>query len=256
MLVVLTGAEGTIGSGFCQEYLAHYRDAYDLRLAVRAEDFADDRFGDVVRFDLGDTASLREAFRGADCVISLAANANWQAPWEDLVEPNLVGQVNVFEAARLEGVRRVVWASSVHAIMGHPVDRQVHEHDAPRPDTAYGATKVFGEALCAAYAAEHGLSCIALRIGGYVAPERLEDLHHSRNPQLLDIVITQRDMAQLLHRCVTAPDSVRFEVLHALSDNRYKRMDIGRAREVVGYAPQDDAFEISVAVELGPEEKV
>ena len=69
-------------------------------------------------------------------------------------------------------------------------------------------------------------------------------------------MITQRDMAQLIAPLRHGAGRVRFEVLHALSDNRYKRMDIGRAREVVGYAPEDDAFEISVAVELGPEEKV
>ncbi len=256
MLVVLTGADGTIGSGFREEYLANYGDTYDLRLAVHDEVFRDERFGDVVPFDLASIESVRAAFRGAECVISLAANADWQAPWEDLVEPNLLGQINVFEAARLEGVRRVVWASSVHAIMGYPVDRQVHEHDAPWADTPYGATKAFGEALCGAYAAGRALSCIAVRIGGYVPPSRLHELHHSRNPQLLDIAITQRDMAQLLHRCVTAPESVRFEVLHALSDNRYKRMDIARAREVVGYAPEDDAFRISAEIELGPEERV
>jgi uronate dehydrogenase len=89
-----------------------------------------------------------------------------------------------------------------------------------------------------------------------VAPDGLESLRASDNPQLLDIVITQRDMAQLIDRCVTAPERVGFAVLHALSDNRYKRLDLSRARELVGYAPEDDSFEISRAVDLGPEEKV
>ncbi len=140
--------------------------------------------------------------------------------------------------------------------MGYAVRRQVHEHDAAWPDTVYGATKVWTEALCGSYAATHGLSCIALRIGGYVRPSDLPKLRASDNPQQLDIVITQRDMGQLIHRCVTAPDEVRFEVLHALSNNRWSRLDMTRAREVVGYRPEDDAFEISREVELGPEEKV
>jgi uronate dehydrogenase len=193
---------------------------------------------------------------GADTVIHLAGNADEHAAFDDLVTPNLIGAYHVLEAARLEDVRRVVLASSIHAVMGNPVDHQVHEHDPAWPDSLYGATKVWAEGLCGAYAFAHGLSCIALRIGGYVPNERLDEVRDADNPQLLDIVITQRDMAQLLHRCVLAPEAVRFEVLHALSDNRWKRLDLARARAVVGYAPQDDAFEISRAVELGPEEKV
>jgi uronate dehydrogenase len=256
MLVVLTGAEGRIGSGFRDEYLSNYASAYDLRLAVHPEDFTDDRFDDVVRFDLAEPGSVRAALRGCDAVIHLAGNADQNAAFDDLLTPNLIGTWNVLEAARLEGLRRVVYASSIHAIMGYPLDRQAREFDRPLPDTVYGATKVWGEALCGFFAVEHGLSCIALRIGGYVADERAEELRRDDNPQLLDIVITQRDMAQILHLAVTAPDTVKFEVLHALSDNRWKRMDLARAREVLGYAPQDDSFELSRVVGLGEEKPV
>ena len=253
-LVVLTGAEGTIGSGFRDEYHSRYRDAYDLRLAAFPEDFSDDRFRDVVRFDLEDLGSVRAALRGADCAIHLAGNADWQAPFDEVHGPNVLGAYHVFEAARLEGVRRVVYASSIHAVMAHPPDHQVHERDPVRPDGAYGATKVWGEALCSVYAHVHGMSCIALRIGGYVGADRIDDLRGSANPLQLEIVITQRDLAQLLHRSVTAPEHVRYAVVHALSDNRWKRLDLTFARDVLGYRPEDDAFAISREVRLGPEE--
>lgn len=258
MRVLLTGAGGTIGSGFRHEYLSRYRDAYSLRLGVHSSDFSDDRFDDIVRMDVEDEASLRLAVADVDVVVHLAANPDWETGDFDgeLLGPNIVGAYNMFEAARLAGCRRVVYASSVHAIMGYPVDLQIHEHDPSRPDTLYGVTKVFGEALCSSYAYVHDMSCIAIRIGAYVPDEEKQTVVASDNPQLLDIVISQRDMAQLLHRCIVAPDDVRYAVIAGLSDNRFKRMSIERARELLGYAPQDDAFEWSLEVELGREEKV
>jgi uronate dehydrogenase len=258
MRVLLTGAAGTIGRGFRDEYCARYRDGYDLRLGVHDPAFSDSRFDDIVRLEIEDPGSLRRAFDGADVVVHLAANPDWDTEEfsDDLLGPNIVGSYNVFEAARSVGVRRIVYASSVHAIMGYPVDVQAHEDGAPRADTLYGATKVFGEALCSSYAYLHGISCIAVRIGAYVPDDERQKVIGSDNPQLLDIVISQRDMAQLLHRAITAPEGVRYAVVSGLSDNRFKRMSIERARSLLGYAPQDDAFAWSEKVGLGSEEKV
>ena len=258
MRVMLTGAAGTIGRGFREEYVSRYRDAYDLRLGAHNADFRDPRFDEVVQLEIEDCSSLARALHGVDVVVHLAANPDWDTEdfTDDLLGPNIVGSYNVFEAARLAGVRRIVYASSVHAIMGYPLDVQAREDGASRADTLYGATKVFGEALCSAYAHLHGISCIAIRIGAYVPDDERQKVIESDNPQLLDIVISQRDMAQLLHRCIVAPQDVRYAVIAGLSDNRFKRMSIQRARELLGYAPQDDAFEWSLEVELGREEKV
>jgi uronate dehydrogenase len=191
-------------------------------------------------------------------VVHLAANPDWETEDFDhaLLGPNIVGAYNVFEAARAAGCARVIYASSVHAIMGYDVDYQAHEHDPSRPDTLYGVTKVFGEALCSSYAYVHGMSCIAIRIGAYVPDEERAKVVNSDNPQLLDIMISQRDMEQLIHRCIVAPPELRFAIIAGLSDNRFKRMSIDNARSLVGYQPQDDAFEWSREVGLGEEEKV
>jgi uronate dehydrogenase len=258
LLVLLTGASGTIGSGFRDEYLRRYQAAYDLRLGVHSTAFEDPRFSDVVRLDVEDPASLRSALNGVEAVIHLAANPDWEAEDfdDELLGPNIVGAYNVFEAARAAGCRRIVYASSVHAIMGYPVDFQAHEQDPPRPDTLYGVTKVFGESLCSSYAYLHEMSCIAVRIGAYVPDDEREKVCESDNPQLLDIVISQRDMAQLLHRCIMAPPDVRYAVVAGVSDNRFKRMSIEGTRSLLGYAPEDDAFEWSQRVHLGREFKV
>lgn len=258
MRVMLTGAAGTIGAGFRDEYIERYRDAYDLRLGVHSADFRDPRFDDIVRLEIEDCASLTRALQGVDVVVHLAANPDWDTEdfTDELLGPNIVGSYNVFEAARLAAVRRIVYASSVHAIMGYPLDLQAHEDGAPRADTLYGATKVFGEALCSSYAFLYGMSCIAIRIGAYVPDDERQKVIESDNPQLLDIVISQRDMAQLLHRAITVPEDVRFAVVSGLSDNRFKRMSIERARALLGYAPEDDAFAWTEKVRFGVETKV
>ena len=255
-MVLLTGAEGRIGEGFREEYVRFYRDSYRLRLAVRDSDFRDERFDDVVVFDLEDVDQVLRACEGVDAVVHLAGNPDPDAPFEELLGPNVVGTYNLFEGARRQGVTRIVYASSVHAIMGYPVDVQAHHDDAPRADSLYGSTKVFGEALCSTYAYLHEMSGIAIRIGAYRSEEQLDELRQNDNPQLLDIVITQRDMAQLIHRCLVAPDDVTFAIVNGVSDNRFKRMDLRDARERFGYEPQDDAWRISERIRFGREEKV
>jgi uronate dehydrogenase len=150
-----------------------------------------------------------------------------------------------------------VYASSVHAMMGYPVDHQAHADDPPRADTLYGVTKVYGEALCSSYAYLHRMSCMAVRIGAYVPDdEREKRVYCSDNPQLLDIVVSRRDLCDLLHRCIMAPDDLKYAIFHGISNNRFKRMDIENARELLGYEPKDDSFEWSKIVDFGPEEKV
>jgi nucleoside-diphosphate-sugar epimerase len=256
-IVLLTGAGGSIGLAFLDDYLTEYGKSYRVRPMYRNKDAIDRRFDDVAIADIEDLGALTRSCGGVHTVVHLAANSDWQADFCDgLVGPNVIGAYHMFEAARRAGVRRVVYASSVHAVMGYPVDRQAHEHDASRPDTLYGVTKVFGEALCASYAYEYGLSCIAVRIGAFVPRDEHAEIRESDNPQHLDIVITQRDMSQLLHRCITAPDDVRYAIVHGLSDNRFKRLDLTETRALLGYEPEDDAFRMSEEIGFGTERKV
>jgi nucleoside-diphosphate-sugar epimerase len=255
--VLMTGAAGRIGTGFREEYLRHYQDAYELVLGIHHTDPHDERFATPTIVDVGEIEELRKAFTGIDTVVHLAANADWQADFcAGLLGPNVVGTYHVFEAARLAGCRRIVYASSVHAIMGYPVDYQAHAEDPPRPDTLYGTTKVFGEALCSSYAYCHGLSCIAIRIGAYISEADWPKLRQSNNPQQLDIAVSQRDLSQLIHLCIQAPESVHYGIVNGLSNNRFKRMDLESTKQLLGYEPQDDAFHTSMAVHLGQERKV
>jgi hypothetical protein len=161
-----------------------------------------------------------------------------------LVGPNVIGACALFEAARHEGCERVVFASSVHAVLGLASDYQAQAHEPPRADCLYGATKVFGEALCSVYSYQSGMSCIAVRIGAFVPQVKVQRWVVS-DRQYLSMGITERDLCQLLHRCLVAPASLRFAVVHGVSDNRYKFMEIDTARFLVGYRPQDDLFRLA-----------
>ena len=233
--VLVTGAAGRIGRYFA----GHARTRFDLRLMVRTTDpdiQSLRSLGEVVEVELSDLPALKHACRGIDAMVHLAGNPDGSAAWAELLETNVVGTYNAFVAAKAAGVRRVVYASSIHAVSGYPVDYQVHANDPVNPGDLYGVTKCFGEALGRYMAEQEGLSVICLRIGAFQSPDAVAG---ETGLKMLDAWVSHRDLTQLLTRCIEA-GPIRFAIFHALSDNRYKRLDITDARDRVGYAPEDD----------------
>lgn len=106
-----------------------------------------------------------------------------------------------------------------------------------RPLNFYACSKVFGEALAHMYAQAHGMSCICLRIGWVTSDDQLA------HPGARMLWCSQRDIVQLVERCINAPQSLRFDVFFGQSDNLYNLVDIQHARDVLGYTPQDRAEE-------------
>ncbi|MBI3957961.1 MAG: NAD(P)-dependent oxidoreductase [Chloroflexi bacterium] len=237
--LLLTGAAGRIGSFF----LKTYRDDYDFVLTDRRET-AETQGYPFHRAELSDFDAVRALCEGVDTVIHLGADPSMEATWESLLPSNVIATYNVFEAARLAGCRRVIFASSVNAVWGYPTDVQVHTDMPLFPVNLYGVTKCWGEALGRYYSATHGLSSICLRFGA-VQPQDSEmiDLEHP----YIDIILTWDDCARLIAAAVNAPDSLDFGIYHGVSDNRFKRLDISDARRELGYAPQDDAFALAKA---------
>jgi NAD(P)-dependent dehydrogenase (short-subunit alcohol dehydrogenase family) len=236
--VLVTGAAGRIGSFFAE----HARDKYALRLMVRGDEEGIDQikpFGEVVEGDLGNLDRLKQVCEGIDTVVHMAGDPGPSSLWQSLLETNIIGTYNVFAAAKTAGVRRVIYASSIHAVSGYPPDVQVKTSKPVNPGDIYGVSKCFGEALCRYMAEKEGVSAIALRIGAF---QPLESVRDEKGIGMLDSFVSQRDLDQLINRCVDV-ENVQFAVLHGLSDNRFKRLDISDARELVGYRPQDDATE-------------
>ena len=243
--VLLLGAAGRIGKGFIEKYLEKYKGYYELILGVHSKKFKGDRFK-VIGVELGDIRSLKKSMKGISVVINLAANPRPEATFDELLKPNLIGAYNVFEAARKAGCERVVFASSVHAINAYPHSHKVTHEDIPKPLDFYGASKAFGESLCSVFAYHYGLSCLAIRVGAYVSNDQKAVICYTRHDY--DYVISQRDMAQLIHRCIMAPKNVKYGILSGISNNEHKRMELNFTKKLVGYKPEDDAFKVCRAI--------
>jgi uronate dehydrogenase len=234
--ILITGAAGTIGTSLRPPL----RERAALLRLVDTEAIGDLAGNEeAVRVDLTDLESAVRAASGTDAVVHLAA-----IPVEDsfdrLLEANFRATYNVFEAARQTGVRRVVFASSNHATGFYGRDERISPRDPPRPDSLYGVSKVFGEALGSLYADKFGLEVVVLRIGAFgPAPER--------HGPMLPMWISPGDMSRLVWAALTAPD-VRFEIVYGLSRTGSRWWDNAEAARRIGYAPEDE-------VEMAPPER-
>ena len=241
--VLVTGAEGTIG-GILRRALA---DRYELRHLTRQRADFPSHVADIADLD-----AILPAFEGIDAVVHLAASAAVESPWEAVLHDNVIGTYNVFEAARRASVRRVVFASSNHAIGMYEVegapelydigDERVYDDTVPvRPDSLYGVSKVFGEVLGRYHVDRRGMRVICLRLGSVLADDDPraagEEAHRLRATWL-----SHRDCAQLISRALDA-EHVRWAVVYGISDNPRQFWDLSSARELLGYRPQDRAPE-------------
>ncbi|HEY4384697.1 MAG TPA: NAD(P)-dependent oxidoreductase [Ktedonobacteraceae bacterium] len=242
--ILLTGAAGGIGSAFFRSAASHYifrladRDTTPIASAISQEH-------EVVALDVADLQACQQACRDIDIVIHLAADANPDADFtHSLLQNNIQGTYNIFRAAKDQGCQRVIFASSAQVIAGYPPGVQAHPESLLRPMNMYGVSKCFGEAVASYFAHAEGLSSIAIRIGAYdVNGDTSNWLRQDPNMLHLSGYVSERDLNHLLLRCVETP-GVNFAIVHGISDNRFKRLDITATRDLLGYAPQDDAFEI------------
>lgn len=252
--VLVTGADGTIG-GIVRRDLSK---RYDLSYLTHRPAAFSSYVGDI-----SDLQSIRPAFDGVEAVIHLAAASSVDDPWDRILADNIVGTYNVFEAARMSNVQRVVFASSNHTIGMYEVDgapglydlKDLRLYDASvsvRPDSPYGVSKVFGEALGRLYADRYQLDVICLRIGavredddatnaGAGRPfESFPILTADQNRQRLRAVwLSHRDCAQLIQKALDAP--IHWAVVYGVSNNPRRFWDLTAARDLLGYEPRDSA---------------
>jgi nucleoside-diphosphate-sugar epimerase len=237
--VLVTGAAGNIGSYFA----LHAEGRYDLRLLCHERDdpSAIRDVGEVTVADVTDLDACKRACEGMDVVLHLAADPSPGATWDHVFHLNIGGTYNVFAAAKARGVKRVVFASSIHAVSGYPRNRQVHADDPVNPGDLYGVSKCFGEAMGRYMAEKEGVACIAVRIGAF---QPVEKATQPGSAGLVDAFVSRRDLNQLLQKSVEA-DHIRWAVVHGLSRNSFNRMDIVQANELLGYEPQDDLTDLN-----------
>jgi uronate dehydrogenase len=221
MTVLITGAAGTIGQALMKRLPAF---GWDVR--------GFDRHsvpGGVVG-DITSAEDLDAAMPEVDAVVHLAGIPT-EVPWPVIREANIEGTLQVFEAARRAGVARVVYASSNHAVGFTPLADDQPADLPPRPDTLYGVSKVFGEALGRYYVDRYGMQVACLRIGTF------ED--RPSHPRTLATWLSPDDAGRLVDACLRSV-SLTFALVWGISANtrRTWSLDAGRA---LGYEPHDDA---------------
>lgn len=225
--ILITGASGGVGSVLAEALSAECTvirhghtprpDDPDLRIA-----------------DLDDFAAMRALMEGVDTVIHLAGAASPESDWDAVLQANIIGARTVFEAARDAGVRRIVYASSNHAMGMYDRDEEwpVYGSQTPRGDSLYGVSKIFGEALGRYYHDAFGIDFIALRIGWMTDDPLATDVDVLRAMWL-----SPGDMVQVF-RCALRTHT-HYGIYYAISDNPNRRWDMTDTMLELAYRPQD-----------------
>ncbi|HEX9332028.1 MAG TPA: NAD(P)-dependent oxidoreductase [Anaerolineales bacterium] len=239
--LLITGINGRIGT-ILSTTLHDVHDVYGLD---RIGPFSDR----VLSADIAEyqqVAQVVERFSPLDSILHLAGDPNVRASWESVLNANIIGTRNVFEAARMFQVPRVIFASSNHvtgAYEGFEPNLHLHTQPEPprlspqdpiRPDSDYGVSKAFGEALARYYCARWGIDAICLRIGAVLAND-----DPTTEPRNRKIWLSHRDLVQLIEKSLIA--NVAFGIYYGVSNNKGMFWDITNARAELGYVPLDDA---------------
>lgn len=222
--LLVTGAAGRIGTFLRPELQGTYK----LRLSDLVP-IRDLRPGEsFVKADITSIEDMLRVTQGVDAVLHLGGQSG-EAPFDRILQANMVGFYNTLEAARQNGVKRFLVATSNHAVGFYRCDQTIDHRVYPKPDSRYGVSKVFNEALASLYADRYGMEMFCMRIGNV-----------NRAPidrRRLAIWISGRDMAQLVRIGVDHP-GIRFEVVYGISDNQRAWFDNSNAQRL-GYRPQD-----------------
>lgn len=225
--LLITGGAGHVGRNLRRELGPRFE---QVRIfdRVEASDLAANEEGVVG--EIADAAAVEAAMEGMDGVIHLAAQPV-EAAFEIMLNSNVVGTWNVYEAARRHGVGRVVFGSSNHAVGFYPRHQRIDHTVLPRPDTRYGLTKCWGEAVGALYADKYAVKSLHIRIGNNA------DLPGSA--RALAIWISARDLAQLAMIGLEHPE-IHNTIVYGISNNAAAWYDNSEAYRL-GYKPQDHA---------------
>lgn len=231
--IVITGAAGNMGHKLARHLQG--KGGYDLRLLDIAGS------GDIIQADL---TKYEEAwarhFADADCVVHLAADRSPSAPWSSIVPLNIDLLINVYEAARLKGAKRIVFASSNWVLGAYRFRRDRLTPDTPpEPVNPYGAAKLFGERLGKSLSERTGISVINLRIG---YNQWLRDNRPGPAMELgawgQMLWLSDRDYLQAMERAIEVA-GVPYATLNVISNIEGGRWDISETRRVLGYEPAD-----------------
>ncbi len=231
--IVLTGAAGRLGS-YLREPLSKLADKLvstdiiDVGELYEGESF--------INADLANLAEMEAVIEGADMVVHFGAIGD-EAPFEDLLGPNFIGAYNIWEAAYRHGVKRVVYASSIHAVGMHPKNKFIGTDVEHRPDTFYGLAKCFAENLGRMYWEKRGLESVHMRILSCA---------QVNNARALGSWLSYDDLIQMVTRAIETPVT-GFTIIYGVSNNDRAPVDNALA-SFMGYRPKDNAEQFAPEV--------
>lgn len=237
--LLLTGAAGGLGKELRQRLKPH---AEILRLSdIAPMAAAQGPAEEVVTCDLADKAGVHDLVEGVDAILHFGGISTEHA-FEPILEANIRGTFNLYEAARRHGVKRIVFASSNHVIGFYRQDQRIDASVPQRPDSYYGLSKAFGEDLATFYFDRYGIETVSIRIGSSF-PE-------AQNRRMLATWLSYEDLTDLILRSLTTPD-VGHTIVYGASNNRDSWWD-NRLAAHLGFQPKDNSEQFRAKVEAQP----
>ncbi|MFH1178420.1 MAG: NAD(P)-dependent oxidoreductase [bacterium] len=240
--VIITGSSGRIGT-ILKDALSDDYEVYGIDINKSKND--EDKYSQV---DLSDFEKTKEVFSSIEptFVIHLAGQRMVSGEWEDILKNNIIATRNVYECARLSGVKKIVYASSNH-ITGcyEGIPPELHKKTNPklisindpiRPDSYYGTSKAFAEALARQYFELHRMKSVCLRIGTVTEEDNPTK---DKTKRWMKTWLSHRDLIQLVKKSLAS--NVGFGIYYGVSDNAGRFWDISNAEKELGYRPQDNA---------------
>jgi uronate dehydrogenase len=232
--LVLTGAAGALGSKLRAPLAAMCDQLVSNDLVDGLDDLAANET--YVQADVSDLAAMEALTKDADMIVHFGAIAD-EAPWDDILQSNIIGAYNIWEAAYRNGVRRVVYASSVHAVGMH-LKTDTIGLDAPhRPDTYYGLAKCFAEDLASLYWDKRGIEAVCMRIFSAAPPT---------NARAIGTWLSTDDLIQMVEKSITSP-VVGLTKVYGISNNDRAVVDNSKAGHL-GFHPKDNAEDFAADV--------
>ena len=220
--VLITGATGDVGTHLSRELAGKYKLRLSDKRPLKAKNF--------IKADISKMADALRITKGVDAIVHLGGYSV-EGSWEAILQANIVGCYNLFEAARRNRVKRIVFPTSNHATGFYRRNQTIDHRVYPKPDSRYGVSKVFGEALGSLYADKYGMQFLMIRIGN-VNPKPIDK-------RRLSLWFSPRDLAQLVSLGIERPD-IKFEIVYGISANKRAWYDNANAYRL-GYRPQDDS---------------
>jgi len=242
--ILLTGSSGRIGTMFTEFSQGQEYDlvGMDLNPPIVKEGLTD-----FIQGDIQDKNLLKKAMQGCNTVAHLAAyvpkdDINKGNFMTEILTNNIIGTYRVYETAVELGIPRIVFTSSVQTTDGYEANTSVKLEQASKPTNFYGASKVADEALGAVFMEHEAGFLINLRLGWVETPDQVQDI--SKDPDSWWIVLSGRDCCEIIKAACLNPIQEKFIVLDALSRNAEKVREIGKLKTMIGYDPQDNAYQM------------